>query len=88
MRTTIRIDDDLMKELKQRAMQEKLSLARFVNRTLRFGLDASRGAARPRRRFRQRVFSLGQPALDLTKALAVAAALEDEEVLRKLSMRK
>jgi hypothetical protein len=88
MRTTIRIDDALMEDLRQRARREKLSLTRFVNRTLRLGLEASAAAVRPRRRFRQKVFSLGQPAVDLTKALAVAAALEDEEVLRKLAMRK
>jgi hypothetical protein len=87
MRTTVRIDDDLMTELKQRALREKVSLTRLVNRTLRLGLEPSR-AAGPRRRFQQRVFSMGKPAVDLTKALAIAAALEDEEVLRKLSLRK
>lgn len=88
MRTTVRIDDDLMVELKRRALREKVSLARLVNRTLRTGLQASREPSRPRARFRQRVFSMGKPAVDLTKALAIAAALEDEEVLRKLSLRK
>jgi hypothetical protein len=76
-----------MIELKERAVQEKVSLTRIVNRTLRRGLEPTRAAAR-RRRFRQRVFPMGKPAVDLTKALAVAAALEDEEVLRKLSLRK
>jgi hypothetical protein len=88
VRTTVRIDDHLMAELKQRALQEKVSFTRLVNRILSQGLRASRRGEPARRRFRQRVFSMGKPAVDLTKALAMAAALEDEEVLRKLSLRK
>lgn len=84
----MRIDDDLMAELRQRALREKVSLTRLVSRTLRGGLEASRRGSRPRRRFRQRVFAMGKPAVDLTKALAIAAALEDKKVLRKLSLRK
>lgn len=31
---------------------------------------------------------MGAPRVDLDKALAVAAALEDEEIVRKLAQRK
>ena len=40
MRTTIRIDDDLLLELKERARGDKSSLNNLVNRLLRRGLSA------------------------------------------------
>jgi hypothetical protein len=88
MRTTVRIDDDLLLELKERSRREKLSLAGLVNRLLRRGLRASDQDRQPARRFRERAVSMGRPAIDLDKALALASGLEDEEVLRKLSLRK
>ena len=88
MRSTVRIDDDLMLELKQRARDESVSLTRMLNRTLRAGLFQPHqrgGGAAP---FRQRSVAMGAPRLDIDKALALAARLEDEEVARKLSLRK
>ena len=38
MRSTVRIDDDLMIELEARAHAESVSLTRILNRTLRAGL--------------------------------------------------
>lgn len=40
---------------------------------------------RPRRPFRQRTRDLGRPSFEVTKANAVAAGLEDEELVRKLT---
>ena len=88
MRTTVRLDDDLLLELKERSQQESLSLTALVNRLLRRGLQASRGDQRPTRRYRERALSMGRSTIDLDRALAVASALEDEELLRKLSLRK
>ncbi len=88
MRSTVRIDDDLMVELKQRAHDAGVSLTRMLNRTLRAGLaspERSRADARP---YKQRTFAMGRPLIDLDKALALAADLEDEEVVRKLALRK
>jgi hypothetical protein len=87
MRTTIRIDDDLMSELKQHAQLEKVSLTQFVNRLLRRGLATGR-ATRPTRPFRQKTFRMGAAAFDMNKAVAFASTLEDEEILRKLTLRK
>jgi hypothetical protein len=87
MRTTIRLDDDLLGQLKQRAQAEKLSLTRCINRLLRRALEApERKRARPT--FRQETFRMGAPSIDLNKALSVATELDDEEVLRKLALRK
>jgi antitoxin component of RelBE/YafQ-DinJ toxin-antitoxin module len=81
MRTTLRIDDDLLRELKTRAATEGLSLSDLVNLVLRQSVAAP---PRPRRPFRQKTHNLGRPAFDVTKANAVAADLEDEAILRKV----
>ena len=85
MRTTLRIDNDLMQELRKRAAAQKVSLASLCNQVLRDGL-----AQKPltRRRYRERVASMGVPRVNLDKALAVAAADEDAEVARKIALRK
>lgn len=88
MRTTLRVDDELMRQLKSLARRENISLSQLLNRVIRAGLRP--GGARPRRRtrYRERVHSLGTPRIGLDKALALAAALEDEEIARELATRK
>ena len=88
MRSTVRIDDDLMVELKRRAHDASVSLTRMLNRTLRVGLaapEANRKRAQP---YTQRTVAMGRPLVDLDKALALAVDLEDDEVARKLALRK
>ena len=81
MRTTLRIDDDLLRELKSRAADEGLSLSDVVNLVLRQSVATP---PRPRRPFKQKTHDLGRPSFDITKANAVAANLEDEAILRKV----
>lgn len=89
MRTTIRVDDPLLERLKARARQEKVSLTRLINRVLKAGLESGYGRRDKRRAYRQRVHAMGLPArLPIDKALALAAALEDEEIVRELTLRK
>lgn len=88
MRTTTRIDDDLLEELKAQAKKEDAPLTRVLNRTLRSGLKASRAPGRRRQPHREKAYAMGRPRTDLRKALAKAADLEDEELLRKLTLRK
>jgi hypothetical protein len=80
MRSTFRIDDDLLEELQERAHREKVSLTRLLNRILRSCMEAERDRARQRRRHREQTYAMGEPRTDLRKALALAAALEDEVV--------
>lgn len=88
MRTTFRVEDDLLERLKVQAQREKVSLTRLVNRALRAGLQVG-AAQRPKRPiYRERPHALGTPGIRLAKALGVAAALEDEEIVRKLAARK
>lgn len=88
MRSTFRIDDDLLAALRDRARRENISLTRMLNRALREGIAATRGRRAGRTRYREEVVSLGVPRADLDKALALTAMLEDEEVLRRLALRK
>jgi len=80
MRTTVTLDPDT-RLLVERAMRERgLTFKEAVNEAIRTGLGA-RGPAKeyttPRR--------LGPARVDLTKALGVAAGLEDDALARRLS---
>lgn len=88
MRTTVRIDDELLRTLKEQARRQNISLTRLLDRTLRVGMQASREPRRPRRRYREHTHAMGAPSVMLDKALALAAALEDKEIIRKMMLRK
>jgi len=88
MRTTVRLDDELFEQLRTQARKENVSVTRLLNRALRAGLQAGRARRPARPAYRERVHSMGAPRLALDKALALAAALEDEEVVRELTARK
>ncbi|MCH8047871.1 MAG: hypothetical protein IID44_29605 [Planctomycetes bacterium] len=82
MRITLRIDDDLICELRRRADAQKVSLTNLVNQLLRQTL-ASEPAT-----YREKTYSMGSASVNLDKALAIAAADEDAEIMRKLADRK
>ena len=84
MRTTLRLDDDLFNELKRHAEAQDLTLSEAVNRLLRERLSMRK---RPRAPFRQKLRDLGPATFDVAKANAIAAGLEDSEILRKLKGR-
>jgi hypothetical protein len=81
VRTTLRIDDDLFKQLRRRAASEGLTLSALVNRALRQSLTLEK---RSRRVFRQKTRDLGRASFDVTRANAVDAALTDESTLARL----
>ena len=87
MRTTLRIDDDLLSRLKARADAENLPLTRLVNRVLRAGLSAMDTVA-DEPPHHEHTYSMGAPLADLTRATSLAEALQDEETARKLLLRK
>ena len=88
MRTTVRLDDELIEQLKAKARRENISLTRLLNRALRDGLRAQRKGGSRRPSYREQPLPMGPAKVDLTKALALAAALEDEEIVRRLSLGK
>ncbi len=79
MRATLTIDDALMRDLRRAAESSGLSLEELVNRALRAGLGSLERPPR-RRRYGARVFAMGNPIVDLDKALRLAGDLEDEEI--------
>lgn len=86
MRTTVTLEDDVAAALRELAGQRGESFKDTLNSTLRAGLSSTAPAARayqvPSRRMGLR------EGLDLDKALQLAGQLEDDEVVRKLSLRK
>lgn len=84
----MRIDDDLMRDLREQAHREGTSLATLVNRVLRRGVRALEQGRKTARPYREKTFSMGKPKVDLDTALALAASLEDEEVCEELARRQ
>ncbi|MGK2851320.1 MAG: antitoxin [Candidatus Limnocylindrales bacterium] len=86
MRTTVTIDADLDRRLREVAQQRRISYKAAINAAIRAGLAPGAGGSRS---YREKVRPLGlQPGVDLTKALDVAAALEDAATIQKLALRK
>jgi len=86
MRTTVRIDPDLAAKLRKIARERGISFREALNTVLRAGMGARADAGRPYRLHARR---LGlRPGIDLDKALQLASALEDQEIVRKLELRK
>ena len=89
MRTTVRIDDDLLNLLREQAHRERVPLTALLNQIIRRGLESGRsGRAKVRRPYREQSFAMGAPRVPLDKALALAAMLEDEEVAEDMARRK
>jgi hypothetical protein len=82
MRTTLTLDDDLARLLKDRAREQDLPFKQVVNDAVRAGLAASNGSRQP---YRMTPMNLRlRPDVDYTKALQMAADLEDAAIIRKL----
>lgn len=84
MRTTITLDPDVDAMVRTLMRERRLTFKQAVNEAIRAGLEPA-GAREP---FRTRTFDLGAPTLPLDRALRLAGELEDEELLRKLALRK
>jgi len=88
MRTTLTINDDLIRELRERAHQEGKPFKEIVNQAIRTGLNQM---DKPRniKPYKGKSYSLGYPPRgDLDRALELAGQLESEEIARKLLLRK
>lgn len=86
MRTTIDIDGHLLKRLRDTAHREGVSFKALLQRVLLRGLDAP-ARVRPAS-YRLPTHSMGVALRPLDKALALADALETEEVTRELAQRR
>jgi Ribbon-helix-helix protein, copG family len=86
MRTTVTLDPDVAAKLKAVARARGISFKQALNQAVRAGLGAGRRSARPFQPYTQPMGLRAGVRID--KALQIAAALEDEEIVRKLELRK
>lgn len=85
MRTTVTLDADVVAALHRAARDRGTSFKQVLNDAVRRGLSTQPTA----RRYRTPSRDMGLRAgFDIDKALALAAADEDAETLRKLALRK
>lgn len=89
MRTTLTLDDQLAAALKKRAFETGKSFKEVVNEALRTGLNADQALPKAKP-FKVKAVSMGGPlpGINLDKALQLAGELEDEEIIRKMQLRK
>jgi len=83
MRTTITLDPDVHALVRKLMRERGLSFKEAVNSAIRTGLSSAPGQAKP-----TPTFDLGEPRVPVEKALRLAGELEDEELVRKLALRK
>jgi hypothetical protein len=85
VRTTVTLDQDVAQQIQQRMRERGVGFKEILNELLRRGLRSSEDPEP----YAGPTFSLGaRPEVDLDKALALAGAMEDEEVLRELERAK
>lgn len=82
MRTTVTLEPDVEALLRKLMRERGLSFKQALNHAVRSGLVSEQT------RFETPTRDMGAPTVPLDKALELAGALEDEEVLRKLAVRK
>jgi hypothetical protein len=82
MRTTITLEVDVATRLREFAHRSGISFKQAVNDAVREGLSSP--ATLRAEPFVQPTYSLGRVRVDLTKALSLAADLEDQELVAKL----
>jgi hypothetical protein len=87
MRTTVTLDSDVERLIKDAMRERGISFKEALNEAARVGLRGKE----PKRaqKFTQKTFRMGAgQEFRWDKALAVADAIEDEDLSRKLTLRK
>jgi len=86
MRTTVTLDPDVEAKLRAVMRERGISFKEALNSAIRAGLISARGSAK---RYKLKTYRMGlRPGVSLTKALTLAAELEDGEIARELELRK
>ena len=87
MRTTVTLDADVERLIRDAMRERGISFKEALNEAARTGLR--RKELKRAQKFVQKTFRMGQgQEFRWDKALAVADAIEDEELSRKLTLRK
>ncbi len=83
VRTTVTLDPDTAALIRRRMRERGISFKQALNEAIRAGADEEPAAP-----FRTATAPLGVPAVNLDRALQVAAEVEDEELVRKIRLGK
>jgi hypothetical protein len=87
VRTTVTLDPDTERVIRGVMRERGVSFKQALNDVIRAGLAPTKRNGT--RRFTQKTYSLGaEQNFRWDKALAAAEAIEDEELSRKLALRK
>ena len=87
MRATVTLDPDVARVLQAAMRKRGISFKQALNDAIRAGL--MREGSHRKRRFVQKTYSLGsEQNFRWDKALAAYEAIEDEELSRRLTLRK
>ena len=81
MRTTVTLDSDTEQLVRERMSREGVSFKRALNDSIR---DGARRRGVPRVDYVTTAVSLGRPAVNLERALQVAAGLEDQDLIDRM----
>jgi hypothetical protein len=85
VRTTVTLDPDVEQLLRVTMKERGVSFKEALNQAIRAGASKERKA----RRFTQQTFAMGvEQHFRWDKALAASDAMEDEELVRRLSLGK
>lgn len=86
MRSTVTLEPEVEQLVRERMRERGAGFKETINDLLRRGLRADSPLPVP---YEMPVFDAEiRPGIDLDKAMALAAAMEDDEILRKLSQGK
>ena len=83
MRTTVTIDPDVDALLRKYIRERGLSFKEGINEALRQALLVDRVPPREH----MRTFQMGDPRVDIDKALQLAGEMEDAEIIRQMRER-
>ena len=83
MRTTVTLDDDTEQMIRRRMRERRVSFKQALNDAIREGCATGSPPV-----FRTKTASMGPSAVNLDRALQLAAELEDEELIRKMQSGK
>lgn len=84
MRTTVTLDKDVEAMLRKEVRRRGQPFKQVLNNAIRVGL---RDMRKSEAAFEPLTFDMGRPRVDLTKAAALAAELEDEELIGRYRRR-
>jgi hypothetical protein len=88
MRTTVDIEDSLLKRLRKEARRRGVSFKALLSSIIRHALSEPGTSPVPSQaRYRCPTYSMGAPIrIDLDKAFGLATALEDAETAREIAV--